>query len=188
MNNLKKADSIFKWIILGLAIIHLVTYFMPVLESSYGSWNSSSLYYWYYGGSVVYTSLLIPIIALVFLFANFKYSRLFFIGLSATYFFNSIFNLLGIADAGDFVYGYYIYVVTFALFVASVVSGFIIYLIIKAKSSKTVAETPSQPFESSDVDVLRKRIELLDDLKNQGILTESEYEQKRKDIIKDLKI
>ena len=79
----------------------------------------------------------------------------------------------------------------------AVICAFIFYLILRCKDSNKDSESTRQSekseqthqsFEYSQVYDLRKRIELLDDLRRQGILTEAEYEQKRADIIKELKI
>ena len=207
MNTLKKTESIFKWIILGIALAHLISFFMPIYESVYkGSTYSdpeTTLIYLYGSGSssyliVSFTNLLIPIVALVFLFANFKNIKLFFYGFSFTYIINCIFTTLNLSKSINdntsnyyeysFQYGYYIFIITMVLWALAIIGAFVIYLISKHKNLESEAEQNQQVHQDSKIDILRKRIELLDDLKNQGILTESEYDEKRAEIIKELKV
>ena len=206
MNTLKKTESIFKWIILGIALAHLISYFMPIYESVYkGSYSDpeTTLVYLYGSGAssyiiVSFTNLLIPIVSFVFLFANFKNSKLFFYGFSFTYIINCIFTILNLSKSINnntssyyeysFQYGYYIFIVTMVLLALTIMGEFVIYLILKHKELEPKAEQKEQIHQDSKIDILRKRIELLDDLKNQGILTESEYDEKRAEIIKELKV
>ena len=201
---MKKTDNIFRWIILGIFVAHILTYFMPIYESIYTSSYSdpeTTLYYMYMSGPyfiVNLSSLLIPIVAIVFLFANFKNSKLFFFGFSATYLLNCIFTILSLSKITSdnsnsyyeysLKYGYYLYIVTMALLAVVIISAFIIYLVRKSQDKKEEPEQSHQSPHDSKIDNLRKRIDLLDDLKNQGILTENEYEEKRADIIKELKV
>ncbi len=203
MKGLKKTDSIFRWIILGIAIANILTYFMPIYESVYRGGEPELIYL--YGSSssslvvVGFTNLLIPIISLIFLFANFKNSKLFFYGFSLTYILNSIFTLIILDNAVSnnsnsyyaysFKYGYYFYIITSVLLAVTVICSFIFYLIIKKKNpngeeSNAVAAST----KDSKIDAFKQRIEVLNDLKNQGILTESEYDQKRSEIVKDLEL
>ena len=199
---MKKADKVFKWIILGIFVAHIMIYFMPIYKYTYKSTYSdpeTTLVYLYGSSSsysiISFTSLLIPIAALVFLFAQFKNSKLFFFGFSATYIINCIFTILLLSKAilnnnsnsyqYSFQYGYYVYIATLGLLAVAIIVAFIIYLVQKSKDKR---EEPTNLHQDLKIDILRKRIELLDDLKNQGVLTESEYAEKRADIIKDLKI
>lgn len=206
MSILKKTESIFKWIILGITLAHLVSYFMPIYESVYQSSSrdpETNLIYLYGSGSspliiVNFTNLLIPIVALVFLFANFKNSKLFFYGFSATYILNCIFTTLNLSNAINnntssyyeysFQYGYYIFIVTMVFLALAIIGAFVTYLILEHKEFEPEAEQKEQAHHDSKIDILRKRVELLGDLKNQGILTECEYDEKRAEIIKELKI
>ncbi|MDE5942801.1 MAG: hypothetical protein K2H30_01165, partial [Clostridia bacterium] len=133
MKTLKKTYSVFKWIILGIAIANLLSYFMPTFESIYRDGEPELVYLYGSGSSYIavsFTNLIIPIIAIVFLFAKFKNSKLFFFGFSATYIFNSIFIILSLSKAisnnssdyyeYNFKYGYYIYIVTIALLAIAV--------------------------------------------------------------------
>ena len=88
----------------------------------------------------------------------------------------------------SFEYGYYLYLFTWVLLALAVIGALVIYLIMKNKELKSETDQTQQVSQSSKIDILRKRIELLDDLKTQGILTEREYEEKRADIIKELKV
>ena len=208
MKALKKTENIFKWIVLGMAIVHFVTYFMPIFKSVYTYrdtpeteifyfyTNSSSLYLSYYFASA--TSLLLPIIAIVFLFANFKSSRLLFFGFSTTYIINCVFTIISLSKSiknntnrnyeYSFQFGYYLFIITMVLLTLAIIGAFVIYLILKRKELKIESEQVQPVSQDLKINILRKRIELLDDLKTQGILTESEYEEKRADIIKELKI
>ena len=206
MQTLKKTDNIFKWIILGVAITHILTYFMPIYKNTYKSGTYSdpiTTLFYMYGGSSLYlivnfSNLLIPIVAIVFLFANFKNSKLFFFGFSTTYIINCIFTILSLSksiknntsiyDDYSFVYGYYFFIVTMVLLALIIIGAFVIYLILKHKESQSESGQTQQVPQDSKINILRKRIEVIDDLKNQGILTESEYAEKRADIIKELKI
>ena len=199
---LKKADNIFKWIILGVAIAHLMTYFMPIYKNTYTySDPVTTLVYMYSTSSYVlvnFSSLLIPIVTIVFLFVNFKNSKLFFFGFSATYIINCIFTTLSLSklindntssyNDYSFVYGYYFFIVTMVLLALVIIGSFVIYVILKHKELKSESEQKQQVPQESKIDILRKRIEVLDDLKNQELLTESEYEEKRAEIIKELRI
>ena len=199
---LKKADNIFKWIILGVAIAHLMTYFMPIYKNTYTySDPVTTLVYMYSTSSYVlvnFSSLLIPIVTIVFLFSNFKNSKLFFFGFSATYIINCIFTTLSLSklindntssyNDYSFVYGYYFFIVTMVLLALVIIGSFVIYVILKHKELKSESEQKQQVPQESKIDILRKRIEVLDDLKNQELLTESEYEEKRAEIIKELRI
>lgn len=210
METLKKIDKIFNWLILGLVIVHLIAYFMPIYESVYSSsynntvetdiiylyTNNSSVLLSYYIASSA--SLLFPILAIVFLFARFKTSKLFFFGFSTTYITNCIFIVLNLSKAiksntssnyaYSYQYGYYFFIVTMVLLSLAIIGALVLYLILKHKELKLESEQVQQVSQDSKIDILRKRIDVLDDLKNQGILTESEYDEKRADIIKELKI
>ncbi|MCH5350512.1 MAG: hypothetical protein J1F39_00895 [Clostridiales bacterium] len=202
---MKKIDKIFKWIVFGVFILHLLAFFMPIYsatsQTSYSDpevilsylYSSSSIYLLVY-----FSELLIPIVAIVFLFANFKSSRPFFFGLMGTYMLNGIFTILSLSRMVldntssyydyAFQYGYYIYIVTLVFLFIAVISSFIVYLVSKSQNANEDAEASRETYQESKIDVLRKRIELLDDLKRQGVLTEREYDEKRSEIIKDLKI
>lgn len=136
--------------------------------------------------------------AIVFLFANFKSSRLLFFGLSTTYIINCVFTIISLSKSiknnassnyeYTFQFGYYLFIITIVLLTLAIIGAFVIYLILKRKELKTESEQVQQAYQNSKIDILRKRIEVLDELKNQGILTDSEYDEKRAEIIKELKI
>lgn len=202
MKKLNKTESVFTWIVLGVAIANLLVYFMPMYEVVYRGGEPEFGYL--YGGSssyliISFTSLIIPITAIIFLFAKFKNSKLFFFGFSLSYIFSSIFNIINLNRAitdndntyyvYTFKYGYYFYIVTMALLAALSLCLFIFYLIIKKKEANAETEKLSQAQQQdSQIDLLKKRMDILNDLKSQEVLTESEYEQKRLEIIKDLKL
>ena len=208
MKTLQKADSIFKWIILGLTVVNIISYFLPIYDYIYyGSSRSEHTLCYLYGSNSSYvvfsfSSLLIPIIAIVFMFANFKNSRLFFFGLSAAYIISCIFTILSVSHLSNYrsdyyryslEYGFYIFIVTVALLSIAIIGSFVVYLLFNRKDSKlnnkdSKSDFASEPPQQTAIDVLRKRIEVLDDLKKQNILTESEYEQKRSEIVKEIKI
>ncbi|MCH5166060.1 MAG: SHOCT domain-containing protein [Clostridiales bacterium] len=210
MQIFKKIEKIFNWIVLGLAIMHLISYFMPIYKSvytsSYDNTVETKVIYFYTSNASFYISyyivnsisLLLPITAIIFLFTSFKNSKLFFLGLSSTYIANCIFVLLDLSKAIDnntntnnvyiYQYGYYFFIVTMVLFALAIIGVFVIHLFLKHKNLATVSEQTQQVTQDEKIDVIRKRIEVLDDLKTQGILTESEYEEKRAIIIKELKI
>ncbi len=202
MKRLKKTQAVFTWIVLGVAIANLLVYFMPMFQSVYRGGEPEFGYL--YGSSssyliVSFTNLIIPITAIIFLFAKFKNSKLFFFGFSLTYIFNSIFTIISLNKAitendndyyvYSFKYGYYFYIVTTVLLAVSAICLFIFYLIIKKKEANEESGNISQAqTQDSQIDLLKKRIDILNDLKTSGVLTESEYEQKRLEIIKDLKL
>ena len=206
---LKKTEKILKWLILCIFVTHMLTYFMPIYESIYtSSWDNTkttALIYWYgYSSSgsltyIIYTStaLIVPILAVVFLFTSFKNSKAFFFGLSATYVINCIFTLLTLSKSikestktsyeYTFKYGYHFFILTLILFIITTVVAFVIYLVAHSRNSKLESEQLQQSSDS-EIDNIRKKLELLVSLKQQGILTESEYEQKRSAIIDAMKI
>jgi uncharacterized membrane protein len=213
MNTLKKTERIFKWIIFGIALAHLISYFMPIygVARKSGSAHSdpkTTLFYLYGENVSLYLAILLTIlfVALVFLFASFKNSKLFFCGFSASYIINCIFATIVSSRAlsrsmenitssyyepsyeYSFYYGYYIFIVTMILLALAIIGAFVIYLILQHKELESEAEQKEQAHQDLKIDILRKRIELLDDLKNQGILTESECGEKRAEIIKELKV
>ena len=209
MEALKKTEKVFKRLILCIFVAHISTYFMPIYESVYtSSWNdtkTTTVVYWYGsggGGSLSYiiyssTALIVPILAIAFLFANFKNSKVFFFGLSATYAINCIFTLLTLSQnikentntsyEYTFKYGYHFFILTLIFLIAAIIVAFVVYIVALSRNSKIESEQ-LQRSSDSEIDIIKKKIEILDSLKQQGILTESEYEQKRSAIIEDLKI
>lgn len=210
METINKTDKVLKWIILGLFIAHILTFLMPIFEcvykNSYGNTTETTLYYFYTTFSSLHlsnlfvyaTSLILPITALVFLFANFKNSKLFFFGFSVTYLIECIFTIMSLSKSiknntssnyeYTLKYGYHLFTFTVVLLCLTIGVSFIIYLISKNKDSKPEPIQVQQTSDNSQIDTLRKRIDLLDELKEQGILTEREYEQKRAEIIREIKI
>ena len=58
---------------------------------------------------------------------------------------------------------------------------------VKTKNSKNFCDNDSHK-PKSEIDIFKERITILDDLKQNGMLTDSEYEQKRNEIVKELKL
>lgn len=59
METIKKTDKIFKWIILGIAIAHIITYLMPIYKSVYTYRDDTpeiELIYFYTNSSSLYLS------------------------------------------------------------------------------------------------------------------------------------
>lgn len=209
MKALNKTEKILTWIIFCIFVVHVLSYFMPVYESvytnSWGNEKTTTTAYWYgssISGSLTYviyssTALIVPILAIVFLFARFKNSKVFFFGLSATYVINSIFTLLALSRAikeskstsyeYTLKYGYKFFLGTLILLIIVTVVAFVVYLVARSRNSNIESEQ-SQQSADSEIDAIRKKIELLDSLKQQGILTELEYKQKRSALIDTLKI
>lgn len=207
MATLNKIDKYLKCVILGIFVIHLIAYFMPIFKVIHIQNDAdvqisySYIYYGSFGGfSWNYAStslLLMPIIALTFLFANFKNCRVFFYGFSATYITGCIFQLLAwskeiYARTSSYyeyqhMYGYNFYVFTLVLLSIVVVLDLTMYIV--SKFLKLKLEPKNLKLASdSNIDTVKSKIELLNNLKQQGILTEGEYEQKRSSIIKELKL
>ena len=200
MKSMKKVDYVFTWIIFGLFVLHLISYFLPFFESK-SSGGKPELVYFYGGGSFYINSniinYLIPFIAIVFLFSKFKHGKLFFFGFSAAYLLSNIFVILSISksassDSSYYEYslkfGYYFFIVTLVLLAISILCSFIFYLMMRSEDSNEESEQTRSSSPVSKIYYLRKKIEILDDLKNQGVLTETEYEQKRSEIIAELKL
>ncbi len=206
MEKVKIAKIIFKCLCVVAIILLMLTYIMPVFGSNDGS--NKELYYMHHVSYNMYqffssiSYFLIPLMAIAFLFAKMKNNKPIFFGLSSTYIALDIFFLIYLTqsisdklDKYDYKYGYYINIFALMLLVASIAALLITHLIAKSYENDNIEPTDSdlssQDTQSSrffEIANLQKRLETLNDLKSQGILTKSEYEAKRSEIIKDLKI
>ena len=211
MTKLKKADLIFKYVILGLVVISLLTLFLPIYEQTYTSTyeeTTETTTFYFYGSSyftytttitVMLYALLVPILSIVFLFMNFKKSRLLSYGLISVYVLDNIFSLLliknMIADNTNerytytLKYGYSIFVAELVLLCAVVITSLVLYLIDSLCDKKARLRENNQDLSNpTQIDLLKSRIETLNELKDSGIITEEEYEQKRSEIVKNIRI
>lgn len=200
MVELKKANTIFKWIIFAILIISLFSIFCPVYENEIRKdpLNATKVFITYfYGYDVTSYSILIslvPILAIVFLFVNFKNSQLFSFGLSVAYIINNIISVMSIykfveaqAESHDnfysLSYGYYLLIIETILLGLAVILAIIFYAI------NVIEESKNEGFKfNGNLDELKKRLDFLTELRDNGVISDVEYEQKRNEIIKGIKI
>lgn len=142
--------------------------------------------------------MLVPVFAAIFLFTEFKSSKLFSCGFSLAYIITNIYSFVLIGRAvkesgGSYtytlLYGYYLMLIETVLLLGVVIAALVLYILCKVKEKNTVSATEEQAVTNlSQTDTFKQRIELLNGLKDSGLLTEEEYGQKRSEIISELKV
>lgn len=204
MEKQKKLEKIFKWIVFSIIIANILVYFLPIYQEIYmfGSQKQTSKYYLYEGRySVSYISI-ISILALaliaVFMFAEIKNKEYFALAFGSAYFLPDLFTLLTIRKAVkdtdssykySYCYGYYLFWIVSLLLILSVICWFVIKLLLKRKqANQETKETEELNEELTELDIVKRRLDTLNELKEEGVLTEEEYNQKRANIINDLKV
>ena len=147
-------------------------------------------------------TLIIPILAIVFLLTDFKNGKPLSFAFIASQFMSNILLMLSIKSylldrqsnsyEYNLTYGYYVCIVMTILLALALICSITIYIIIERKNSAQPQSHTKQidppVIKKSDIDIFKERISALDELKKDGVLNDIEYEQKRNEIVKDLKI
>ncbi|MDE5549358.1 MAG: SHOCT domain-containing protein [Clostridia bacterium] len=209
MKSIRITNSVLKWIIFALLIISLITMFFPIYQSKYTSTSTGSnsatttnKTTYEYGYSSFVTSIwnvynvftvLLTVLAIVFLFAEFKSSKIFSFGLIATNVINNFFSIMTISryvnesssntTQYSLSYGYDLMLVETIILTLAVILAIIFYAIEKSLESKGDKKT-----EDYSLDDLKERLNFLAELRDSEVITESEYEQKRAEIVKQIKV
>lgn len=210
MKKLNTVNLVLKIVLIVFIALNIITYFMPfyrqIYESSYSQDNSTTKVYLYSGYLSVspFTSLtlIIPIMAIVFLLTNFKSSKGIAFGLTASQIMTNIVFLLSISNLLDNnsninytykpLYGYNVCIAFTILLSLALVATITVFIVSKQISKRQQLMQLNNENTSdnvlSPIDIFKKRIKTLEELKQIGVLTENEYEQKRNEIVQEFKI
>ena len=207
MRKLTLTKNILIYLLIAVIALNIIAYFLPYYRSHYvPSYNGDEeikVVYLYSGYIAVspFTAmvLIIPIMGITFLLTNFKNSKPFSFAFIASQLMTNILLLLSVksyiedrtSDSYTYtsLYGYNMCIAATVLLAITLISVIAIHIIIylKTKNSKNFCDNDSHK-PKSEIDIFKERITILDDLKQNGMLTDSEYEQKRNEIVKELKL
>lgn len=203
--NIKHITTI---VLIVVITLNIVTYFMPYYKSTYsptyGDKEVTNMYlYSGYFSVTPFTTmtLIIPILAIVFLLTDFKNGKPLSFALIASQFMSNILLILSTKSYTtnrqssnydySIMYGYYMCIAMSVLLAIALIYAIIVYVLNKHKLTTQTQPQNNQITTStikSDIDIFKERISTLDELKKDGVLNDIEYEQKRNEIVKDLKI
>lgn len=207
MKKLTLTKNVLIYLLIAIIALNIIAYFLPYYRSHYvSSYNSDEeikVVYLYSGYVSVspFTAmvLIIPIMGITFLLTNFKNSKPFSFAFIASQLMTNILLLLSVksyiedrtSDSYTYtsLYGYNMCIAATVLLAITLTSVIVIHIIIyvKTKNSNNFCDNDSHK-PKSEIDIFKERITILDDLKQSGVLTDSEYEQKRNEIVKELKL
>lgn len=196
-------------ILIAIMVLNIITYFMPYYKSTYsptyGDKEVTNMYlYSGYFSVTPFTTmtLIIPILAIVFLLTDFKNGKPLSFALIASQFMSNILLILSTKSylldrqsnsyEYNLTYGYYMCIVMTILLALALICSITIYIIIERKNSAQPQSHTKQidppVIKKSNIDIFKERINTLNELKNDGVLNDDEYEQKRNEIVKELNI
>ncbi|MDE7328695.1 MAG: hypothetical protein K2N57_03000 [Clostridia bacterium] len=194
MEKIQKVDSCLKWIALILALMCILVCFAPAYGRESSSFDNKDVEYYFYDHNfpaVNLFTIVILILAVTLLFSTLKNGKIFFIGLSFTYFLYNIFTLVTLSNTIEaststsykykFLSGYYLLIIFMALYMAVVIAYFVMAIIQRFLENQ-------KGNKNDNVKSLQNKIETISYLKEQGILSEEEYQEKRAKIVENLKI
>lgn len=206
MKRVEKTNKIMVWVLLSLTTLSILSYFLPMYTQKYTSSYSPSttntvyLYNSYAINPIVSQAIIIPIFAIIFMFTSFRNNRLFSFGFLITTSANNIFCLLYMSRIKkseyaspsyeySYKFGYYFLIVVTILLIVAILGSLIIFIIAHhSNHSQNLNYEKNDHIETTEIEILKNRIKTLDELKAANILTEIEYEQKRKEIVDKFKI
>jgi len=201
-SDMKIAETVFKWIIFGLFVLYFILYFIPMFHIDYDK------YYLMYSGGIgrgynfiSVGTILFPIFVLIFLFARFKNSKLFFFGMSAIVLFDFIVILKTIMEVvkaskyNGFEPGFYVLFMTIVLMFIAIAAMAVLYIIGRInefRENKSLepesVENAQAEGQTNDVPALINKLNVLNDLLKGGVINEDEYNEKRAEIVNNFKL
>lgn len=204
MEKAKKAAFVFKWLILGVSVLTVCLWFLPIYGPA-GTGEDTMFYDVFFSLSILGILAIFTLaLSVSFVFSSKRDGVKFAFGLASVYFFELVLYLCKIGEQIDasrtielrsgFYLSCILTAVYFILFICVLVFSCIANSL-DDKSNKEVENSIADKNNEiedtamfSNMTSIKQRLEILNDWKKQGLLNETEYEQKRAAIIKDLKM
>lgn len=199
MKKLTLTKNILICLLIAIIALNIIAYFLPYYRVSSSNSNKEFkdiyLYSNYSFSPFSVMVLIVPILAITFLLINFQNSKPLSFAFSASQLMTNILLLLSlqnyIEDRTSYItiYGYNLCIAATVLLAIALTAIITVHIIIylKTKNDQIFYYDDDQE-PKSEIDIFKERITILDDLMQNGLLTDTEYDQKRNEIVSELKL